>query len=67
MSTHHGTVTAFDREVGLGEVTTPDGTAVLFHCIEIADGTRTLEVGAVVEFALIGKLGRYEAAGITPA
>ena len=67
MSTLRGTVTSFDREVGLGEVTTADGSVVLFHCIEIADGTRDIAVGADVTFGLIGKLGRYEAAGITPA
>ena len=67
MSVLRGTVTAFDREVGLGEVTTADGTVVPFHCIEIADGTRNIALGADVTFDLIGKLGRYEAAGISPA
>jgi CspA family cold shock protein len=61
-----GTITRFDREVGLGEVTTADGTVVPFHCIEIADGTRDIQVGAAVSFSLIGKLGRYEAARLTP-
>jgi CspA family cold shock protein len=61
-----GTITRFDREVGLGEVTTADGTVVPFHCIEIADGTRNIPVGTAVSFSLIGKLGRYEAARLTP-
>jgi hypothetical protein len=65
MSPRTGTVVAFDRVVGLGEVQGPDGVYP-FHCIEIADGTRDIAVGAVVAFSLIGKLGRYEAAGLTP-
>ena len=57
----HGTVTAFDEHVGLGTVTTDDGTGYLFHCAEIADGSRTIAVGATVDFELLAKLGRYEA------
>ena len=56
-----GTVTAFDKGVGLGEITTDDGRIVPFHCVAIADGSRDIPVGADVEFALIPKLGRYEA------
>jgi hypothetical protein len=66
-STLHGTVVAFDRQVGLGEVRADDGTTYPFHCIEIGDGSRDIAVGAVVLFTLLGKLGRYEAAAITPA
>ena len=62
-----GAVIAFDRQVGLGEVRAADGTVYPFHCIEIADGTRDIEVGAAVEFGLLCKLGRYEAAGLAPA
>jgi hypothetical protein len=65
-STKHGAVVAFDPQVGLGEVRGTDGTVYPFHCIEIADGSRDIEVGATVQFTLIGKLGRYEAAGLTP-
>lgn len=67
MSTQAGAVVEFDREVGLGRVATADGTAYPFHCIEIADGSRDIAVGTVVTFELLGKLGRYEAARITPA
>ena len=61
-----GVVVAFDREVGLGEVRAADGTTYPFHCIEIADGTRDIPVGVTVSFAFVGKLGRYEAAGLRP-
>jgi len=60
-----GTVTEFDA-VGLGSVDAADGTRYPFHCIEIADGSRRIEVGTAVTFELIGKLGRFEAARITP-
>jgi cold shock CspA family protein len=56
-----GTVTAFDKAVGLGEITRDDGSVVPFHCIAIADGSRDIPVGIDVEFDLMSKLGRYEA------
>ena len=60
-----GTVTTFDRAVGLGEITADDGSLVPFHCIAIADGTRDIPVGVGVEFELLPKLGRYEATDVT--
>jgi cold shock CspA family protein len=59
-----GTVTTFDKEVGLGEITRDDGWVVPFHCIVIADGSRDIPIGAKVEFELMCKLGRYEAANV---
>jgi CspA family cold shock protein len=59
-----GVVTAFDEQSGLGIVTAENGTAHPFHCIEIADGTRTIDVGAEVSFDLLAKFGRWEAANI---
>lgn len=65
---HAGTVVSFDAAVGLGEVQRDgDGARFGFHCIEIADGTRTIEVGAAVTFGLLAKLGRYEAARVARA
>lgn len=61
-----GTVVEFDDDVGLGAVEADDGTRYPFHCIEIADGTRTIEIGTAVEFTTLAKLGRYEAASIHP-
>ena len=60
----NGSVVAFDAAVGLGEVERDDGVRFPFHCIEIADGTRTIDVGASVTFGLLSKLGRYEAAAV---
>ena len=62
-----GQVSAFDEHRGLGEITAADGTVYPFHCIAIADGTRAIAVGAVVEFDVRpGRMGRWEAAGIKP-
>lgn len=63
----NGTVVAFDEAVGLGEVAATDGTRYLFHCIEIADGTRTIAVGQAVTFELLAKFGRLEAARVARA
>ncbi len=61
-----GTVTQFDKDVGLGEITRDDGQVVPFHCIVISDGSRDIPVGVEVEFELMCKLGRYEAAHVAP-
>ena len=61
----NGRVVAFDPAVGLGEVAGADGATYPFHCIEIADGTREIALGAAVTFVPLAKLGRYEAAGVT--
>ncbi|MDO8391988.1 MAG: hypothetical protein Q7V57_16040 [Actinomycetota bacterium] len=62
-----GTVVSFDAAVGLGEVQGADGVRFQFHCIELADGTRTIEPATAVTFGLLAKLGRYEAARVTRA
>jgi CspA family cold shock protein len=59
-----GVVTGFDEEVGLGVISGAGGDQYLFHCIEIADGSRSVEIGAEVCFDLLAKLGRWEAANI---
>jgi cold shock CspA family protein len=56
-----GTVTTFDKVVGLGEITRDNGTVLPFHCIVIADGSRDIPIGTEVEFDVMCKLGRYEA------
>jgi cold shock CspA family protein len=61
-----GTVTEFDDPRGLGVVTGDDGARYAFHCTAIADGTRTIAVGATVEFELAPRLGTFEATAIVP-
>jgi cold shock CspA family protein len=63
-----GAVTKFDPGVGLGVVRGDDGREYPFHCTQIADGSRTIDVAACVEFDVVaGRLGRWEAASIRPA
>ena len=70
----HGLITEFDLAAGTGIVTAEDddgddddgGTAYPFHCIEIADGSRAIDPGTPVEFALLAKFGGYQAAQIRP-
>ena len=62
-----GMVTAFDEARGLGTITAEDGEVFPFHCTQIADGTRTIDVGEVVRFDVLPKLGRYEATAIEKA
>ena len=64
MTSATGSVTEFDAAVGLGVITSSSGSEYSVHCIEIADGSRTIEVGTEVSFDLLAKLGRYEAANI---
>jgi cold shock CspA family protein len=62
-----GQVVDFDEHVGLGHVAGEDGRRLLFHCVEIADGTRRIPVGQDVEFDLLRKFGQDEAANLRPA
>ena len=59
-----GQVVAFDEPRGLGTVES-DGTDYPFHCTAIADGTRTIDVGAAVTFEVRpAAMGRWEATQI---
>jgi cold shock CspA family protein len=63
-----GEVVTFDDAAGYGSVRAQDGNEYFFHCTAIADGTRTIDVGASVEFAVVpGRRGQWEAAALTPA
>lgn len=59
-----GTVTELDEAVGLGTVTAAGGGTHRFHVVEIADGTRSVDVGRTVTFELLPKFGRYEAGSL---
>lgn len=55
---------AFDEPRGLGTIEA-DGVEHPFHCTQIAAGTRTIEVGTKVTFALRpGHLGQWEATDV---
>ena len=59
-----GTVTGFNDAHGLGEIT--DSAAVVwpFHCVSIADGSRTIDVGRAVKFRTGFRVARPEAVSI---
>ena len=64
----NGRVAAFDDGRGLGEIAADDGTVYPFHCTAVADGSRTIAVGAAVTFTVVaGHGGRWEAAAVQPA
>ena len=61
-----GVVVAFDEAKGYGTVRGDgDGAEHFFHCTAIADGTRTIALGAAVSFEVAaGRLGRWEATNL---
>jgi len=57
-----GVVEAFDERVGLGEVRLDDGSRLAFHAVELADGSRRVDVGARVALRVAPRRsGRVEA------
>lgn len=58
-----GIVVEFDDASGLGRIRSGEDL-YRFHCVEIADGTRTISVGAEVEFGVEPRMGSYEATNI---
>jgi cold shock CspA family protein len=57
-----GVVTSFDDHRGDGEIRSDQGESFYLHCVEIADGSRTIAVGARVSFVpRPGLLGEEEA------
>jgi cold shock CspA family protein len=63
-ATLSGQVTQFDPIIGLGVVESANGESFPFHCLSIADGTRTIPVGCSVSFGLSHRFGRDEAVAI---
>ena len=60
----HGTVVAFNRDRGRGEVES-DHEHLGFHATTIADGSRAIAVGTEVEFDRApGPGGRWEAVNL---
>ncbi len=63
-----GPVVDFDEAKGYGSVEdTSSGARYFFHCTQIADGTRSIAVGAEVDFDVApGGMGRWEARALRP-
>lgn len=64
MDARTGTVTQFDEARGLGTVTSDTGSRWPFHCVSLADGSRTVDPGARVRFSIAFRVRRLEAVGI---
>jgi len=60
----NGTVAEFDDAKGLGAITAVDGERYEFHCIEIADGTRTIDVDQRVTFEPLPRFGAFQAGAV---
>jgi cold shock CspA family protein len=57
-----GRVVSFDAPRGLGVIEGDDGSRYGFHCTEVADGSRSVPVGARVVYDVApGVLGSWEA------
>ena len=63
-SRRKGRVVDFDEHRGLGRIRSEGGEDLLFHCVELSDGTRRIEVGTAVEFEVRVKFSRPEAFAI---
>ncbi len=59
-----GEVTEIDAAKGLGTVHGENGVDYLFHVVEIADGTRSIDLGQRVSFQPLPKFGRFQAGRI---
>jgi cold shock CspA family protein len=65
MASEFGVVASFDATLAFGEITGDRGQTYFFHCTQIANGSRRIEVGARVTFRVMaGRLGRWEAAEV---
>ena len=58
-----GVVASFNSHRGLGYIAVGDDQ-YLFHCAEIVDLTREIEVGAEVGFVVAARFGNLEASEI---
>lgn len=58
MTEGHGRVAEYDDHKGYGWIDDVGGERLFFHCTAIADGSRTIEVGAGVSFEVVeGRMG----------
>ena len=60
-----GVVSEFDAVIGWGSLQIQSTGDVLgFHCLDLADGSRMIEVGAAVTCRRVGRLGHWQATEI---
>jgi cold shock CspA family protein len=64
-TTTRGTVATFDEHAGHGVIRAEDGRELFFHCTQLVDGSRTVEIGTLVRFDVVaGHSGTWEAARV---
>ena len=63
--TKHGTIESFDRDRGLGYILVSD-EKLIFHCVEIVDGSRDIAVDTPVSFIVVTRFDIREASQIKP-
>jgi cold shock CspA family protein len=62
-----GVVEAFDAYRGVGVLRARGGERLFFHCVEIADASRTIDPGTAVRARRVaGQRGEDEARMVTP-
>jgi cold shock CspA family protein len=62
----HARVETFDERRGDGRLLADNGERLYFHCVDIADGTRTIGIGErVTADRTVGHLGHDEAVEVT--
>lgn len=67
MTTVLGVVESFDGERGYGLLRADGGPGFFFHCAEIADGSRLIDVGVRASGERrVGLLGHDEVAHVAP-
>jgi cold shock CspA family protein len=58
-------VSEFDEGQGRGVIESQGGARLSFHCTQLLDGTRTVDVGAEVRFDVVpGSNGAWEAGAV---
>ena len=61
-------VDEFDPKMGWGSVSVLGTGEVLgFHCLDIADGSRSIDAGQRVRCRRVGRLGHWQATELTPS
>jgi cold shock CspA family protein len=62
-----GTVRSFDDHRGDGYFRSDDGRDFYFHCVNIRDGSRHIDVGVrALATRAVGRLGRDEVVDVSP-